>query len=173
MNYHKEELITINFLIEQILCSHFSSWVKPQDRDEVRQELMYKILQKKLKHSDLKGNIGQWLYRLIQNHLTDTFRKNRRSIIHPLDDLSYLSIPEDEEDLMKEELHTDRWNQYTKLLSRENSIDQQLVRLKHEKGLKYDDISRKLHIPIKRLAMRYKRIKVRLNREFRPNRLLE
>lgn len=170
--YNKEKILTVNCMIERLLQTHFSDRVRPSERSEVRQEIIDKILSKNLQHTEARGDLGQWLYRLIQNHLTDTFRKNRRSIIQPLEDLSYLTIPEDE-DLLKEELHIDRWSQYNELLSRENSVDQQIVRLKHEKGLKYDEISRVLAVPKGPLAMRYKRIKMKMNRDYRPNRLFE
>jgi RNA polymerase sigma factor (sigma-70 family) len=171
--YTKEDYLTVNFMIEKLLVTHFSEWVKPQDRNEVRQEILDKILNKKIQHSDSKGNLGKWLYRLIKNHLTDSFRKNRRSIIQPIEDLSYLSIPEDESELLKEELFIDRWTQYNELLSREHPLDEQIVRLRHEKGLKYKQIASELSIPEGPLAMRYKRIRARLKENYRQIRLEE
>jgi RNA polymerase sigma factor (sigma-70 family) len=171
--YNKEKILTVNFMIERLLQTHFSDRVRPSERSEVRQEIIDKILSKNLHHFDSRGDLGQWLYRLIKNHLTDTYRKNRRSIIQPLEDLSYLSIPEDEHDLLKEELFLDRWSQYNELLSPEKPIDQQIVRLKHEEGMKYDEMAEKLSKPKGTLAMRYKRVKERMKRNYRPNRLLE
>jgi RNA polymerase sigma factor (sigma-70 family) len=172
-NYTKEDYLTVNFMIEQLLVTHFSEWVKPQDRNEVRQEILDKMLTKKIQHSDAKGNLGKWLYRLIKNHLTDSFRKNRRNIIQPMEDLSYLSIPVDDSELLREELFIDRWTQYNDLLARENPMDEKIVRLRHEKGLKYKQIASELSMPEGPLAMRYKRIKARLKENYRHNRLLE
>ena len=173
MTYTKEELLTVHYLIGQLLRTHFTDWVKPQDRDEVRQELIEKILQKNLKHCESKGSADKWLYRLIKNHLTDTYRKKSRSIIQSMEDLSSLHMQEDEQDALKEELFVDRWNQYNQLLANEKAIDEQIVRLRHEKGMKYEQIARVLSISEGRLPMRYKRIKERLKRDYRPNRLLE
>jgi RNA polymerase sigma-70 factor (ECF subfamily) len=139
--YTKEELLTIHFMCGQMLRIHFTSWVKPQDRNEVQQEIIEKILLKNLKHTHSKGAMGAWLYRLIKNHLTDSFRKKQRNKVHSVEDLSYFNICEDPSEANYEELHTDQWNQYNELLSHEKPMDQQLVRLKHEKGMKYEEIS--------------------------------
>jgi RNA polymerase sigma-70 factor (ECF subfamily) len=171
--YTKEELLTIHFMCGQMLRIHFTSWVKPQDRNEVQQEIIEKILLKKLKHTHSKGAMGAWLYRLIKNHLTDSFRKKQRNKVHSVEDLSYFNICEDPSEANYEELHTDQWNQYNELLSREKPIDQQLVRLKHEKGMKYEEISRELGIPKDRLAMRYRRTVARLEKNYQPNRWQE
>jgi RNA polymerase sigma factor (sigma-70 family) len=117
--------------------------------------------------------MGAWLYRLIKNHLTDSFRKKQRNKVHSVEDLSYFKICEDPSEANYEELHTDQWNQYNELLSREKPIDQQLVRLKHEKGMKYEEISRELGIPKDRLAMRYRRTVARLEKNYQPNRWQE
>ena len=171
--YSKEQILTVNFMIERILQTHFSDLVKPEERSEVHQEIIDKILTKNLQHTDAKGNLGKWLYQLIKNHLTDSFRKKRRSIILPLEDLSYLTIPEDEQDQLKEELHQDRWSQYNDLLSREKPIDQQIVRLKLEQGMKYEEMAEKLYKHKGNLAMRYKRIKERMKLNYQPNRILK
>jgi RNA polymerase sigma factor (sigma-70 family) len=171
--YKKEELITIHFLLEQMLRTHFSDRVKSFERDEVRQEILHKILSKKLRHSDTKGNMGQWLYRVIQNHLTDIYRIKRRSIVQSMGDLSNLSRMEEEEDHLKEELLSDRWSQYNHLLSKEKMLDQSIVRMRHEEGMSYEQIADKLALPKGPLAMRYKRAKARLKMEYRPNRILD
>ncbi len=171
--YKKEELLSIHFMTAQMLRTNFSSWVKPQERKEVQQEIIEKILLKNLMHTDSRGSLGAWLYRLIQNHLTDRFRKKQRFNVQSYADLSIFNASEDSTDQYLEEVHADQWNQYNELLAQEKPEDEQLVRLKHEKGMKYDEISKKLGIPKDRLAMRYRRTVARLERNFKPNRFLE
>ena len=170
--YTKEELLTLHFMSGQMLRMHFSSWVKPQDRNEVQQEIIEKILIKNLSHSNSRGSMGAWLFRLIQNHLTDAYRKSQRNKVHCYADLSYFNGCEDPSEANLEELHTDRWNQYNELLAREKPQDEQLVRLKHEKGMSYEEISKKLGVPKERLAMRYRRTVARLEKNYQPNRYL-
>jgi RNA polymerase sigma-70 factor (ECF subfamily) len=171
--YKKEEVLTINFMIERIIQTHFSDRVKPEERNEVRQEVIDKILTKRLRHSDTKGNLGKWLYRVIQNHLTDNYRIKKRRMEQFVDDLSYHASVGDENDHLSEELHTDRMTQYNHLLSEERLMDQTIVRLRHEEGMSYEQIAEKLATPKGRLAMRYKRVKERMRRNYRPNRILE
>jgi len=171
--YNKEYILIINYRIEHLLKTHFSNRVKPADRSEVRQEIITKILSKQLHHTEEKGNLGKWLYRLIQNHLTDNFRKSKKRFVFPFEDLSYLCIPEDEQDFYKEELLVDRMTQYSDLLAREKPIDQQLMRLKYDQKLSYDQIAEILNLEKGVLAMRQKRIKTRLVRDYKPNRRIE
>lgn len=171
--YTKEELLTIHFMSGQMLRTHFYSWVKPQDRNEVQQEIIEKILVKKLTHSNSKGALGAWLFRLIKNHLTDSFRKKQRNKVHCYEDLSYFNpvVDASREDL--EAAHTDQWNQYNELLAKEKPADAQLVRMKHEQGMKYEEIAQELGIPKERLAMRYRRTVARLEKNYQPNRWQE
>ena len=171
--YKKEEVLTINFIIEQMLRTHFSDRVKPADRNEVRQEILDKLLSKKLRHVDAKGNVSQWLYRIIQNHLTDNFRMKKRRMEQSLDDFSRLINFADEYDQMTEELLMDRMTQFNHLLSKEKMIDQTIVRLRHEEEMSYEQIAEKLGTPKGPLAMRYKRVKARLKANYQPNRLIE
>jgi RNA polymerase sigma factor (sigma-70 family) len=168
--YTKEEILTIHFMTGQMLRTHFTSWVKPQDRKEVQQEIIEKILVKNLKHSINRGAIGAWLFQLIKNHLTDTFRKKQRNKIHCYEDLSFFHACEDHSDQFHEARHTDQWNQYNELLAKEKLADEQLVRMKHEEGLKYEEISMQLGIPKNRLAMRYRRTVARMQQQYIPNR---
>ena len=171
--YTKEELLTIHFMCGQMLRTHFTSWVKPQNRKEIQQEIIEKILVKNLKHTDGRGSIGAWLYRMIQNHLTDSFRKKRRNKVHCYEDLSYFNPVVDSSGEDREEAHIDQWNQYNELLAKEKPSDAQLVRLKHEKGMKYEEIAQALGIPKDRLAMRYRRTVARLEKNYQPNRWKE
>jgi RNA polymerase sigma factor (sigma-70 family) len=156
-----------------MLRTHFSDRVKTSDRNEVRQEILDKLLSKKLRHTDAKVNVTHWIYRVIQNHLTDNFRMKKRRMEQSLDDFSHLTSYADENDQMSEELLMDRMTQFNHLLSKEKIIDQTIVRLRHEDEMSYEKIAEKLATPKGPLAMRYKRVKARLKANYRPNRLLE
>lgn len=171
--YKKEQVITIHFMIEQMLRTHFADRVHPGDRDEIRQEILEKIMSKNLGHDDAKGSMGQWLYRVIQNHLTDNFRLKRKNILVSMESLSHFTNHENEEDLLKEELFADRWTQFNQILSKEKAIDQQIIQMRHEQDLSYEQIAEKLAVPVGGLAMRYKRTKARLKKNYRPNRLIK
>lgn len=166
--YTKEELLTIHFMCGQMLRVHFSSWVKPQDRIEIQQEIIEKILLKNLQHNASRGALGAWLFRLIKNHLTDSFRKKQRNKVHCYDDLSFLNASNDPTDAIRQQLQLHQWNQYNALLALEKPDDAQLVRMKHEKGMKYEEIAKELGIPKERLAMRYRRTVARLEKNYKP-----
>jgi len=173
--YTNEEILTIHCLIERMLIVYFADRAKPNDRAEIRQDILEKILSKKLRHNDAKGTLDSWLYRVIQNHLTDIYRLKSRNLMVPMESVTHFkeSVFFDEEERYHEELLTDRWTQYNELLSREKSIDQLIVRMRHEQDLSYEQIAEKLAVPIGGLAMRYKRTKARLKANYHPNRILE
>lgn len=167
----KEELLTLHFSIGQLLQTHFRRRIKPQDRQEVQQEIMEKIMVKGLGYSTCRGELGAWLFRLIQNHLTDKFRKKKRNKISIYADMSFVNLSMDAMEGNREALHTDQWQQYNELLSREKPEDQLIVRLKHEEGLKYEEIAARIGIPKSRLAMRYRRTIARMQQQYHPYRI--
>jgi RNA polymerase sigma factor (sigma-70 family) len=171
--HKKEHVLAVNFMLETLLVTHFSNRVKPSERKEIQQEIITKILTKNLNYSAVKGSMGQWLYRLIKNHLTDNYRKKKRNIIHTQEDLSYLTIPENEDYRQKEELLVDRWTQYNELLSRETQINQQIMRLRYEQHMNDGQIAEHLGITEGPLAMRRRRLRLKMQQNYRPNRLLE
>jgi RNA polymerase sigma factor (sigma-70 family) len=171
--HDKEQILAVHFMIESLLITHFSSRVKPCDRKEVQQEIITKILTKHLTFSEAKGSMRTWLYRLMKNHITDNYRKKKRNIIQAQEDLSYLTIPEDEDGRLKEELIVDRWTQYNELLSRETPINQQIIRFRYEQQMNDIQIAEKLGITEGPLAMRRRRLRLRMKRDYRPNRIME
>jgi RNA polymerase sigma factor (sigma-70 family) len=171
--YTKEELITIHVMIDQMLQTHFGDRTKPGDREEIRQEILEKIISKKLRHNEDKGTLGNWLYRVVQNHITDIYRIKRREILVHMESISHFGFMEDEEEQLKEELFADRWTQFNHLLSKEKDIDQRIVHLRHEHEMSYEQIAEHLALPVGPLAMRYKRTKERLKKNYRPNRLAD
>jgi RNA polymerase sigma factor (sigma-70 family) len=170
--HNKEEIKLFDRLISKLLITHFSNLVKSSDRDDVKQEIISKIVFKKLTVSMEKGTAEKWLYRLIKNYLIDQFRK-KKTTIYLKEDFSDMVIPVDATSNLEEELFEDRWNQYNELLARENPIDQKIFRLRFEEGLCDKEVASRLGVPINLLAMRRRRVRLRMKKDYRPNRGVE
>jgi RNA polymerase sigma factor (sigma-70 family) len=171
--YKKEELLSVHFMIEKLLITHFSKRVKPESRNEIRQEIIEKIMNKNLSHDEEKGSMSKWLHRLIQNHLNDLHRKKKRSFIRTSDNFEQFKIEDDDTAILKEELLADRMIQLDDLLSKEKPENQTHIRSFYVEKKSEDEIAKLINKKAKNLAMDRLRIKARLKKGYRPNRLLE
>jgi RNA polymerase sigma factor (sigma-70 family) len=169
----KQEILAIHFTIERLLITHFSKRVMPQDRNEIRQAITEKIILQNLSHDETKGTLNKWLYRIIQNYLNDLHRKKKRSFIRTSDNFEQFKIEDDDTAILKEELLADRMIQLDDLLSKEKPENQTHIRSFYVEKKSEDEIAKLINKKAKNLAMDRLRIKARLKKGYRPNRLLE
>jgi len=169
----KQEILAIHFTIERLLITHFSKRVMPQDRNEIRQAITEKIILQNLSHDETKGTLNKWLYRIIQNYLNDLHRKKKRSFIRTTDNFEQFKIEDDDTAILKEELLADRMIQLDDLLSKEKPENQKHIRSFYVEKKSEDEIAKLINKKAKNLAMDRLRIKARLKKGYRPNRLLE
>lgn len=169
----KQEILAIHFTIERLLITHFSKRVMPQDRNEIRQAITEKIILQKLSHDETKGTLNKWLYRVIQNYLNDLHRKKKRAFVRTVDNFDQFKVVEDESDKLKEELLMDRMSQFNHLLSKEKLVHQEHIRSFYIEKKSDEEFAEKHNKNAENLPMERLRIKARMKKGYRPNRLLE
>jgi DNA-directed RNA polymerase specialized sigma24 family protein len=105
--------------------------------------------------------------------LNDLHRKKKRSFIRTSDNFEQFKIEDDDTAILKEELLADRMIQLDDLLSKEKPENQTHIRSFYVEKKSEDEIAKLINKKAKNLAMDRLRIKARLKKGYRPNRLLE
>jgi hypothetical protein len=99
--------------------------------------------------------------------------KKKRSFIRTSDNFEQFKIEDDDTAILKEELLADRMIQLDDLLSKEKPENQTHIRSFYVEKKSEDEIAKLINKKAKNLAMDRLRIKARLKKGYRPNRLLE
>lgn len=113
------------------------------DAEDAVQETAYKYL--RFSDSIRTPKVRSWLIRVALNYYYDQCRKNKRYIF----DLEERLVEESEEELPELIiLANERVDEFNKLLSRMRPLFSELILLKYETNLSYDEISKLLGISI-------------------------
>jgi len=165
--YNHMELLTVNTTIRQMIRQQFRHMVSKQQQDDVAQDLMEKIIRKKLQHNPDKGTLKSWLYSLIYNHLTDIFRKKKRLPV-----VGSLELQQEPEDISSTTMayemeHIDKFKQYQLILSTESERNRQIIKLFYEQRLTDKQIGEQLSMEPSAVTMRRSRARERIKRKYR------
>jgi RNA polymerase sigma factor (sigma-70 family) len=168
--YNHMELLTVNTTIRQMIRQQFRHMVSKQQQDDVAQDLMEKIIRKQLQHNPDRGTLKSWLYSLIYNHLTDIFRKKKRTPV--VGSLELHKEPEDSgSSAMDYEMeHLERLRQYQVILATESERNRQIIELFYEQRLTDRQIGEQLNMEASAVTMRRSRARERMKRKYRTGR---
>ncbi|MFM7637478.1 MAG: RNA polymerase sigma factor [Crocinitomicaceae bacterium] len=164
--FSRNDIDYIYQLIKDSLNTFHAKSIKACDRDDLRQDIMMKVMRCSHQFDPEKGSLKNWVSRIITNCIYDLKRK--KIILCYSDDMSIFSIySADQAAIDEEELFMDRMTHMENVLDAESEINRVMFNEFYIDGYSNKEISERHRIPEKKLAMRRNRIKAKVKTTYR------
>ena len=164
--FTRKDIDFIYQFIKDSLNSYHAKSIKAWERDDLRQDIMMKIIRSSHLFKPEKGSLKNWVSRIITNYICDVKRK--KTLIHYREDMSIYSIfSEDQKVRDEDELFNERLTHMDNILSAETELDRTMFTEFYLDKFSNREISERHGIPEKKLAMRRRRLKTKIKIGYR------
>jgi len=145
--------------VQKVYRKCLSMTTSPDQAEDLTQDVFLKV-HRNIERFKGRSRFSTWLYSITHHHVIDQLQQQAPSVRLEPQAWSNLPITSTEEGPSPEE----QWQQVQILLKKLSPADEEMIRLRYEKGLSIEELSKQFNLGISAVKMRLSRSRNRLKK---------